>query len=118
MNLFKPFRTRSAARDEQTDGQRFERLSAAVASCRAEIDREEDGLRRRYDDSRRDAAFALEVLDRSPTSTSLAEGLEQQSDAILTYEKRLQALAAQAELLTRIDGLVNDLRGNSGRIAS
>lgn len=110
MNLFKPFRTRSAARDEETDSQRFERLSLAVAACRAEIEREEEGLRRRYDDSRRDAGFALEVLDRSPSRTRLAEGLDQQSDAILTYEKRLQALEMQAEILTKISGLVAELR--------
>ncbi|MFN6941286.1 MAG: hypothetical protein ACK4OG_04740 [Parvibaculum sp.] len=110
MNLFKPFRIRSAARDGETDKQRFERLSLAVASCRAEIGREKEGLRRRYDESRRDAGFAMEVLEESPSSGKLAAGLDQHSDAILSYEKRLRTLEAQDQLLGKISALTAELK--------
>ena len=107
MKLFKPFRTRSAARDEETDRRRFERLSTMLSSLHDEIEQEQQGLRRRYEKSQHDAGFALEVLDRTPSNEKLAESVEQHSETLLKCEARLQALQAQTGLLTTIGDLLD-----------
>lgn len=106
MNLFKPFRSRSASRDDDTDRQRFDRLSAAIASLREEIVQERDGLHRRYAQRRDDAAFAFDALDRKPSSARLADELDRQSAALLSSEKRLKTLDQQRDFLDRIDELL------------
>jgi hypothetical protein len=110
MNLFKPFRSRSASRDDDTDRQRFDRLSAAIASLREQIVQERDGLRRRYEQRRDDAAFAFDALDRKPSSARLADELDRQSAALLSSEKRLKTLDQQRDFIDRIDVLLGELR--------
>lgn len=110
MNLFKPFRSRSASRDDDTDRQRFDRLSATIASLREEVVQERDGLRRRYEQRRDDAAFAFDALDRKPSSARLADELDLQSAALLSSEKRLKTLDRQRDLLDRFDELLVGFR--------
>lgn len=107
MKLFKPFRTRNVARDEETDRQRFTLLSTTLSSLRDEIAREQEGLRRRYEENQNDAGFALEAFDQMPSDGKLAQSVEQYSDALLRCEKRLRALQVQVELLSKIGNLVD-----------
>jgi hypothetical protein len=112
MNLFEPFRTRSASRDEETDRQRIERLTTMLSSVHDDIKREREGLSRRYEESRRDAGFALEALNERPSNSKLAQRLDQHSEAILKYEKRLQILETQTVLLKRLHDFVADFLVN------
>lgn len=110
MKLFKPFRTRNAARDEETDRLRFMRLATTLSSLREEIEREQHGLRRRYEERRNDAGFALEAFGQMPSDESLAQSVEQHSQELLRCETRLKALEAQTELLATIGSLMDERR--------
>lgn len=112
MKLFNAFRSRSPSRDADTDRQRFERLSTMLTSVRDEVEREQEGLRRRYEESRRDAGMALEALDERPLSAKLAASVDQHSDTILKCEKRLQTLEAQKQHLALIGDLLSELAGS------
>lgn len=89
------FRIRSADRDRETDIRRLDRLAEAAAVLHEEINRESDGLRRRYDEATRDAAFALEARETGSGQRRLEGRIEELSETVMNCETRLRDLETQ-----------------------
>src|SRR5690349_8405 len=100
MALF-AFRTRNPERDRGTDQQRFHALCATIEDIASQIRREEDGLKKRYEQVRDQAAFAVQNLDNG-AGGRLSERADALTRSLAQCETRLAALAAQLGYLTRL----------------
>lgn len=98
--LFARFRPRSPERDSANDQARRARLLSLMDELIAEIDRERQGLRQRYDASVTDASFALEAAQSgSATATRVSAKLSELEAAVLYCERRGKMLDEQIEAL-------------------
>ncbi len=89
------FRIRSADRDRETDIRRLDRLAEAAAVLHEEINRESDGLRRRYEEATRDAAFALEARETGSGQRKLDGRIDELTETVMKCEQRLRDLETQ-----------------------
>lgn len=93
MALFN-FRTRNPGRDRETDLGRFDKLLALYERMRSEMQRELDGLQRRYSEAQASAAFAMEALENGDGG-SLSSKVDDLTSHMERYDVRINALKAQ-----------------------
>jgi hypothetical protein len=103
----KPFRTRGPQRDRETDNARISRLFAHLDDLRAEIERERDGLRSRYESVTARAAFSQQALENDQTAPEMSSAVDELTRTMINYTRRLAALDEQA-------AFVIDLRERAG----
>jgi len=101
------FRTRNPRRDRETDAARALRLRAFLDDFRAEIEREHDGLRDRYESVTTRAAFSQQALEHHEAGPGMASSVDQLTRTMIDYTRRLATLEAQA-------AFVNELRRHAG----
>jgi succinylglutamate desuccinylase len=102
MALFR-FRTRNPARDHQTDENRLERLLRSVEGIRAEMERERDGLRARYENIMADAAFSQQALEDERVDADISVKIDDMTETMIRYYKRIAWLESQIAFVTDID---------------
>ena len=95
------FRTRSADRDRETDSRRLQSLRASFDELCGQIRGEEEGLRRRYERVRDQAAFAVQNLDNGG-SARLAAKADTLARTLGQCEARLATLKAQSDFLASL----------------
>ena len=101
MALFR-FRTRNPQRDRDTDIDRLRRLQQSVVDIRAEMERERDGLRDRYDQVTADAAFSQQRLEDGRAGDSTSSRIDDMTGTMIRYTKRLASLQSQIDFVTEI----------------
>ncbi len=102
MALFR-FRVRSPERDRETDSERLKRLKQSIATIRAEMDKEREGLRGRYDKVMADAAFSQEALENDNAGSAMSSRIDTMTDAMIRYTRRMADLQRQVEFVTGIE---------------
>lgn len=102
MALFN-FRVRSPERDRETDRDRLRRLHQALDGIRVEMERERDGLRNRYEKVMADAAFSQQALEDDDADAAASSRIDEMTDAMIRYGKRMASLEAQIGFVTGID---------------
>lgn len=107
MALFR-FRTRNPLRDRQTDAERLQRLRRSVEGIRVEIERERDGLRARYDNVMADAAFSQQALEDERAGADISLKIDDMTETMIRYDKRIALLEAQAAFVTDIDRRIEE----------
>ena len=101
MALFN-FRTRNPGRDRETDLGRFDRLLALYERMRSEMQRELDGLQRRYSEAQTSAAFAMAALENGDGG-SLSSKVDDLSRNMERYDVRIEVLKAQIAFIERAE---------------
>lgn len=91
------FLVRSGFRDTQTDQERLRRLTAVLEALINEIDRERDGLRKRYESATTNAAFLFEAINNEGETASMEKRSVVLTTQIARYESRMQTLSRQKE---------------------
>jgi len=111
---FPVFRLRRAERDSQNDRMRFDRLSQFVSRVAGEIEREREGLERRYSESQTSAAFAQAVFENEGDQgmSSKAEGF---TVSMMRYSERIVALREQVEFIRSLERTVAGFAGEIGK---
>jgi hypothetical protein len=107
MRAAKPFQTRNPQRDRDTDAARAGRLRAFLDDLGADIERERDGLRGRYESVTARAAFSQQALEQNEAGPDMASSVDQLTRTMIDYTRRLAALEEQA-------AFVNALRERAG----
>lgn len=102
MALFR-FRVRSPERDRETDRDRLQRLRQLLGDIRAEMEREKNGLRDRYEKVTADAAFSQQALEDDQGGAAISSKVDQMTDAMIRYTKRMASLETQLDFVTDID---------------
>lgn len=100
MSIF-TFRARSADRDRETDSRRFRSLCSTLDDLLDQINKEERGLRRRYERVRDQAAFALQSLDNGG-ARGMSAKVDDLTRSLGQCEARLTALKAQADFVAAL----------------
>ncbi len=114
------FRVRSRERDRETDAGRFRRLRQLLGELRAEMERERDGLRGRYEKVTADAAFSQQALEDG-AGGAVSEKIDDMTEAMIRYTERLALLEKQAGFVTGLDHQVERFfqeTGSAGGSAS
>jgi len=101
MALFR-FRTRNPQRDRDTDADRLRRLQQSLGDIRAEMERERNGLRERYDRVTADAAFSQQRLEDGRSGSSMSAKIDDMTGTMIRYTKRLASLQTQIDFVTGI----------------
>jgi hypothetical protein len=91
----KPFRTRGPQRDRETDMARLSQLCGSLDGLRAEIERERDGLRSRYESVTARAAFSQQALEDDQAGPEMSSAVDELTRTMINYTKRLAALEEQ-----------------------
>ncbi|MHA6686713.1 hypothetical protein [Mesorhizobium sp. A556] len=91
-----PFRTRNPRRDRDTDAARAGRLRAFLDDLVTEIEHERDGLRGRYESVTVRAAFSQQALEQDEAGPEMASSVDQLTQTMIDYTRRLDALGQQA----------------------
>lgn len=106
MALFK-FRTRSPQRDHDTDVARLSRLQAFLDDLQAEMERERNGLRDRYEKVTTRAAFSQQALEDEVVAPRMSSTIDDLTETMIRYTDRLASLEKQiafvTETRTRVD---------------
>jgi len=102
MALFR-FRVRNPERDRETDRARMQRLQQLLGDLRAEMEREKDGLRDRYEKVTADAAFSQQALEDDLAGAAMSSKIDGMTDAMIRYTKRIASLEIQIGFVTDID---------------
>lgn len=97
-----PFRTRSPGRDRQTDAFRFEALLDTLRQLIDDIDAEKTGIRNRYESVSANAAFLVEAMDNDTVSPRRAAEMDQLTEALKNYLRRVDTLAKQGEFVASL----------------
>lgn len=105
--LFSGFRIRSAKRDRETDRTRFDRLSHAISKLRDDIEKERDGLERRYSETRTSAAFAQASFENEG-DPKLSSKVDDLTASMLHYSARIDSLQKQIEFVGSLKNSVAD----------
>lgn len=114
MSLFH-FRTRSPARDAETDANRLQRLERLFQELGQEIERERDGLRDRYDKVMADAAFSQQALEEDRADAAISSKIDAMTNTMKHYTTRLNSLETQLAFIAELRGRVDEFsRGNTG----
>lgn len=102
MSLFR-FRTRGVESDRRTDEDRLRRLLDGIATIRAEVLLERNGLRARYERAAADAAFAQEEYEEDHGDRGMASKVDELTEVIIRYSERMAALDRQAAFLAGLE---------------
>jgi hypothetical protein len=97
------FRVRSAERDRNSDANRLLRLSQIIADLRGEMDREQNGLRDRYDKMTTNAAFSQLALEEGGGDANMSSRLGEMTETMIHYGDRLSSLDRQIHFLNDLD---------------
>jgi len=108
MALFR-FRTRNPQRDRDTDVDRLRRLQQSIIDVRAEMERERDGLRDRYERVTADAAFSQQRLEDGRDGDGASSKIDGMTGTMIRYTKRLAWLQSQIDFVTEIGRKVEAL---------
>jgi hypothetical protein len=100
---FSRFRVRSAARDRETDSGRLARIHQFLNDLAAEMERERDGLRGRYDKVAADAAFSQQALEDEGAGAGLSAKIDGMTETMIRYRQRIAALEKQIDFVTGLD---------------
>jgi hypothetical protein len=103
---FSRFRVRSPERDRETDLDRMRRLRQVFRDICVEMEREREGLRDRYEKVTADAAFSQLALEDDYASAGLSSKIDDMTDTMIHYTKRIASLDAQIEFVTELDSRV------------
>lgn len=105
MALFR-FQTRNPNRDRETDADRMQRLDRLLDELRAEMEREQSGLRDRYEKVAADAAFSQQALENDRVGAAMSSKIDSMTDTMIRYEERVQSLEKQIAFVTGLHGQV------------
>jgi hypothetical protein len=105
MALFR-FQTRNPNRDRETDRDRMQRLHRMLGDLRAEMEREKDGLRARYEKVAADAAFSQQALENDRVEASMSSKIDGMTDTMIRYRARIQSLEKQIGFVTELNSQV------------
>jgi len=109
------FRVRSRERDLETDDGRRERLGLLLDTLGAEIEREREGLRNRYDKVTADAAFSQQALEDDRADDTISSRIDELTSAMQRFTDRLASLDRQAAFVTETRDRMNAFfRENAG----
>jgi hypothetical protein len=97
-----PFRTRGPQRDRETDAARFSRLCAWLDDLHAEIERERNGLRGRYESVTARAAFSQQALEDEQAGPEMSSAVDELTRTMINYTTRLAALEQQAAFVIEL----------------
>jgi hypothetical protein len=103
---FSRFRVRSSQRDRETDLGRVQRLRQSLRDIRAEMERERDGLRDRYEKVMADAAFSQLALEDDSARAGMSSKIDDMTDTMIRYTRRIASLDAQIGFVTNLDDRV------------
>jgi hypothetical protein len=95
------FRTRSPERDRDTDVGRLQRLRQSLADIRAEMEREKNGLRDRYEKVMANAAFSQQLVEDERGGSGMSSTVDDMTGTMIRNTKRLAALQAQVDFRHR-----------------
>jgi hypothetical protein len=98
----KPFQTRGPQRDRETDAARVSRLCAYLDDLRAEIERERDGLRGRYESVTARAAFSQQALEDHQAGPEMSSTVDELTKTIINYTARIAALEEQVAFVIEL----------------
>jgi hypothetical protein len=100
----RPFRTRGPQRDHDTDAARASGLCAFLDGLRADLERERDGLRGRYESVTTRAAFSQQALEDERAGAGMSSAVEELTGTMIRYTRRLAALEEQIAFVTDLRG--------------
>lgn len=100
MSIF-GFKARGADRDRETDAQRFETLCRTIDDLSRQVASERDGLTKRLEKVRTDAAFTLQALEDDPES-GLSARVDELMGSLQQCERRLDKLQAHFGFLAEL----------------
>jgi hypothetical protein len=117
---FPRFRVRSAVRNRETDRGRMARIHQFLNDLTAEMERERDGLRGRYDKVAADAAFSQQALEDDGARTGLSARIDGMTETMIRYRQRIAALEKQIDFVTGLDRQVErfPLEGEGSKTAA
>jgi hypothetical protein len=105
MALFR-FQTRNPNRDRETDAGRLQRLHRLLDDLRAEMERERNGLRDRYEKVAADAAFSQQALENDRVGAAMSSRIDAMTDTMIRYRGRIQSLEQQIGFVTNLHAQV------------
>jgi hypothetical protein len=115
MALFR-FRTRDPDRDRDTDSGRLQRLQQSLADIRAEVERERNGLRDRYEQVMANAAFSQQLVEDDRAGVGMSSKVADMTGTLIGYTQRLALLQQQLDFVTemdlRVDAFSRELAGD------
>jgi hypothetical protein len=79
------------------------RLLQLLGDIRAEMERERDGLRDRYEKVTADAAFSQLALEDDSAGAAMSSKIDEMTDTMIRYTKRIASLDAQIKFVTDLD---------------
>src|ERR1041385_5794237 len=97
------FRVRSPERDRETDVDRMQRLQQQIAALRAEMERERDGLRDRYEKVTANAAFSLLALEEDSGRSGMSSRIGDMTQTLIHYSRRIASLETQIGFVSELD---------------
>ena len=97
------FRVRSPARDRETDASRLRRLRKVLSDVGAEMERERNGLRDRYEKVSANAAFSLLAVEEENNDAGMGSRIGDMTETIIHYANRLASLDSQIHFLSNLD---------------
>ena len=103
MALFR-FQTRNTNRDRETDAARFQRLHRLFDDLRADMERERNGLRDRYEKVAADAAFSQQALENDRVGAAMSAKIDDMTDTMIRYKRRIKSLEKQIGFVTHLHG--------------
>jgi hypothetical protein len=106
MALFR-FQTRNPNRDHETDSGRLQRLRRLLDDLSAEMERERDGLRDRYEKVAADAAFSQQALENDRVGAAVSSKIDGMTETMIRYRGRIQSLEKQIGFVTELHGQVD-----------
>lgn len=108
------FRVRSPERDRETDRDRQQRLHQLLSDIRAEMEREREGLRARYEKVTADAAFSQQALEDDSVDVAVSAKIDDMTEAMIRYTKRMASLETQIGFVTGIDRRIEQFFEQNG----
>ena len=97
------FRTRSPERDRETDFGRLQRLQQLLDDIRREMEREQNGLRDRYEKVTANAAFSLLAMEDDSGGAGLTARIGGMTDTLIRCAGRIASLEGQIGFVTDLD---------------
>ena len=83
---------------------RLQRLHQSLADIRAEMEREKNGLRDRYEKVMANAAFSQQLAGgRAARRIGMSSKIDDMTGTMIRYTKRLASLQAQIDFVTEMD---------------
>ncbi|WP_353643829.1 hypothetical protein [Mesorhizobium sp. WSM2239] len=77
-----------------------------IEDLRAEMERERNGLRDRYEKVAADAAFSQQALENDRVGAAMSSKIDDMTDTMIRYRGRIQSLEKQIGFVTDLYGQV------------